>query len=122
VHANNLVQTEVSEAREEHKGKNATAIVAGAASPVRTPLAEPVFLYEAAKVPAETLQLFRMEVRNGNREVSPSKRTDHPLRLVVTSLGGHLYRIEVNENVGLENGEYSLSPNGSNAVFCFAIY
>jgi hypothetical protein len=122
LHADNLVQTEVTEAREEKKGKSETAYISGAASPVRTPLAEPIFLYESGKVAPESLQLFRLEVKNGNREVALTKRGGRPLRLMVTPLAGRLYRIEVDENLGLENGEYSLSPNGSNAAFCFAVY
>ena len=123
VHADNLVETEVTTAREERKGKNATAYIAGAASPVRTPMAEPIFLYEFGKIPAESLQLFRLEVKGGNREVSLSdRRGGRPLRLMLKQLSGRLYRIEVNEGLGLENGEYSLSPNGSSAVFCFAVY
>jgi hypothetical protein len=42
------------------------------------------------------------------------------VHLVVTPLENHLYRIEVDEP--LENGEYALSPNGDNRVFCFQIY
>ena len=124
VHADNLIETEVGEAREEHHGKSdVTYIIPGANSPVRTPLAEPIFLFEAEKISPESIGLYRMEVRKGNREVVTSeKRRMHPLRLMVTPLGGHLYRIEVNENLGLENGEYSLSPQGSNAVWCFQVY
>jgi hypothetical protein len=39
---------------------------------------------------------------------------------LVTPLGGHLYKIEADEH--LDDGEYSLSPNDSNTVFCFAVY
>ncbi len=126
MHADNLIETEVSEAKEEKRGKDDTAyIVPGTASPVRTPLAEPIFLLESEKVVPDTLGLFRMEVKSGNREVviSPKqKRSAKPLRLMVTKLEGHLYRIEVNEGLGLEDGEYSLSPQGSNQVFCFSVY
>jgi len=31
-----------------------------------------------------------------------------------------LYRLEVNES--LENGEYGLTPEGANQVFCFQVY
>ncbi len=124
LHADNLVQTEVGMATEEKRGKSDSSYtIAGAASPARTPLAEPIFLFEADKITAESLQLFRLDVKNGNREVSMGKRrATHPLRLTVKPLGDRLYRIEVNEGLGLENGEYSLSPEGSNAVFCFEVY
>ncbi|HEX8984863.1 MAG TPA: hypothetical protein VF767_05515 [Bryobacteraceae bacterium] len=126
MHADNLLETETAEAREQKRGKDDVAyIVAGAASPVRTPLAEPIFLFESDKIAPESLGLFRMEVRGGNREVVVSqkqKRNARPLRLMVTRIEGRLYRVEVNEGLGLENGEYSLSPQGSNTAFCFAVY
>jgi hypothetical protein len=68
--------------------------------------------------------LYRFDVRRGRREVvlptRPGKNAPRPFRTVVTPLEGKLYRIEANE--ALENGEYSLSPDGSNQVFCFQVY
>ena len=43
-----------------------------------------------------------------------------PLHLSVNKVDGRLYRVEASEP--LENGEYSLSPNDSNKVFCFEVY
>ncbi|MCX7602464.1 MAG: hypothetical protein N2036_00165, partial [Bryobacteraceae bacterium] len=43
-----------------------------------------------------------------------------PVFLLVTMLEPGLYRVEVNEP--LEDGEYCLSPEGSNDVFCFSEY
>ena len=43
-----------------------------------------------------------------------------PVRISVTHLDGKLYKIEADEEI--ENGEYALSPNGSNIVFCFEVY
>lgn len=67
-----------------------------------------------------------MDVRGRNREVvSPEKRRKcgpRAYRLMVTRLADKLYRVEVSENLGLENGEYSLTPPGSNDVFCFEVY
>jgi hypothetical protein len=124
VHADNLIPTEAGEAREDRHGKSdAVYTISGAASPARTPLAEPIFLFESDKIAPESLQLFRLEAKGGNREVVMGKRkSGHPLHLAVKPLGGRLYRIEVNEGLGLENGEYSLSPESSNTVFCFAVY
>jgi hypothetical protein len=125
MHADNLVETEAGEAREETHGKNETTyVVSGATSSARTPLAEPIFLFESAKIPPESLQLYRLEVKNGNREIeiSQKKKSSRPLRLMVTRLDNRLYRIEVNEGLGLEDGEYALSPTGSNTVFCFEEY
>jgi hypothetical protein len=125
MHADNLIETESGEAREESRGKSEKGyIITGARSPARTPLAEPIFLFESEKIAPESLGLYRLEVKGGNREVvfSQKKRGPHALRLTVTRLGERLYRLEVNEGLGLENGEYSLSPSGSNAVFCFEVY
>ena len=43
-----------------------------------------------------------------------------PLKILINPLGDRLYRIDVNET--LEIGEYCLSPNGANQVFCFQVY
>jgi hypothetical protein len=125
LHADNLVETEVTEARQQKRRNEDVYTVSGAASPARTPLAEPIFLLRSEKLAPDSLDLFRFEVRGGNREaVFPEnkKRGPRPLRLVFTRLAEKLYRIEVSENLGLENGEYSLTPRGSNQVFCFAVY
>jgi hypothetical protein len=125
LHADTLVETEAGQAREQPRGKDEVAyIVSGASSPARTPLAEPIFLIEADKIAPESLGLYRMEVKNGNREVliSRKKRGARPLRMMVTRIEGRLFRVEVNEGLGLETGEYSLSPQGSNDVFCFQVY
>ena len=120
VHADNLIPTEAGEAKQE---KGDTYAVAGAASSARTPLAEPIFLLQADKVSAESLELYRLEVKNGRREITLSGKRrggSRPLHLQVTKLERNLYRIEAAET--LENGEYSLSPSGSNRVFCFEVY
>jgi hypothetical protein len=39
---------------------------------------------------------------------------------MVNRLENGLYRVEVNEYI--ENGEYCLSPEGSNKSFCFTTY
>jgi len=122
-HAENLIPTEASEAKEE-KGKkdDITYAVAGAASPVKMPLASPIFLLLSEKLSPESLQLFRLESRNGRREliVSP-KKPGKAIRVTVTKLSADgLYRIEVGDS--LEAGEYSLSPTDSNQVFCFQVF
>src|SRR5437588_9007206 len=65
-HAENLVPTEASEAKEE-KGKKdeITYVIAGAASTARTPLASPILLLQTDKLKAESLQLYKLETRNG---------------------------------------------------------
>ncbi|MBI1787240.1 MAG: hypothetical protein HYR60_06770 [Acidobacteria bacterium] len=125
VHADNLVQTEVSEAREETRNKEDLAyVVQGASSPAKTPLAGPIFLLQSEKIQPDRLQLYRFEAKSGHREVFFSKRKGNKsarsLRLSFVRLAQDLYRIEVIDS--LENGEYSLSPEGSNQVFCFQVY
>jgi hypothetical protein len=124
VHANHLVETELGEAREQGGKKDTTYTIPGAASPAKTPLAEPIFIVDAKTLVPDQMELYRLEVKNGQREVVMSQKRRHspagPFHLIVTRLGDRLYKIEVDEL--LENGQYSLSPNGSNRVFCFEIY
>jgi hypothetical protein len=125
VHADNLIPTEATDAKEESAKKDDTTYtVSGTSSSARTPLAEPIFLIEAGKVLPDRLELYRWEVKNGHRELSMSKAKrkggSRPLHLAVTRVDGNLYRVEASEP--LENGEYSLSPTDSNRVFCFEVF
>ena len=125
LHANTLVETEAAEAREENKKGDVTYVIAGDSSPARTPLAEPVFILDAQNLVPERIELYKLDVRNGRREVTLSQKRrgkggPRPIHLSVTRLGGHLYRVEADEH--LDNGEYSLSPSDSNKVFCFEVY
>jgi len=120
-HAESLIPTEAADAKEEKKKDDILYIVDGANSPVKTPLASPIFLLQTAKLAPERLQLFKLDSRNGHREILFSPK--HPpkaIRVEVTRLAPDLYRIEVNES--LEPGEYSLSPEGTNQVFCFQVF
>jgi hypothetical protein len=120
VHADNLLPTEALEAKSE----SGVYTVPGAASSARTPLAEPIFLIESDKVLPERLELYRWDVKGGHRELAASKgkrkSASRPLHLSVNKLDGRLYRVEASEP--LDPGEYSLSPNDSNKVFCFQVY
>ena len=122
VHASNLIPTEVAEAQQEGKN-NDTFSVSGASSPVRTPVAEPIFLLRSEKIKADALELYRFEVKGGRRQLTLSRKRKEgsgPFHLSITKLDKDLYRVEADE--ALDNGEYSLSPSGSNAVFCFQVY
>src|SRR6266849_5110892 len=104
MHANNLVETEAGQAREEKRKNDSTYIVNGASSPARTPLAEPVFIVDARQIAPERLELYKLEVKNGNREVSISSKAHRggsKLYLTVTKLSGRLYKIEA--STPLEN-------------------
>jgi hypothetical protein len=124
LHASTLIETEVAEARQENRKNDQTFSISGSASPARTPLAEPVFLIDSRQLAPDTLELYRLDVKGGNREVSTNSSRRHggsrALHLAVKQLSGHLYRVEADEP--LENGQYALSPNGENRAFCFEIY
>ena len=123
IHADSLVPTEALEAREQ-KGKKdqITYIVAGAASSAKTPLASPIFLIQTEEIEAGKLQLYKLEVKNGQREISFNKRKQ-PQAVIINATqvaSGGLYRVDVEQK--LQPGEYALTPEGSNKVFCFAVF
>src|SRR6266545_4036702 len=74
VHADNLVATEVAEAKEEKRKDDLLYVVAGAASPVKTPLAAPILLMQAEKLQPERLQLFKLDSKGGQREILFSRK------------------------------------------------
>jgi len=120
-HADNLIATEAAEAKEEKKKDEVIYVIPGANSPARTPLATPIFLIQADKLVPDHLGLYRLESKGGHREVSASpKKPMKAYRVVVSRLTGNLYKIEVDET--LDPGEYSLSPDNSNQVFCFQVF
>jgi hypothetical protein len=124
LHADHLVPTEVGNAREDSRKGETAFVISGASSSARTPISEPIFIVDAQQIAADRMEMYRLEVRNGNREATFSKSKkkggSRPIHVLVTRLGDRLYRIEADEP--LENGEYSLSPSDSNKVFCFEIY
>lgn len=123
IHADNLVPTESLEAKQDERRNEVTYIIPGASSSAHTPLASPAFLIQTDQIIADRLQLFKLQVKGGQREVLFTRRKKlvaRPIRLNVTRLDDKLYKIEVDEM--LDNGEYSLTPADSNQVFCFQIY
>ena len=123
LHASKLVQTEVVEAKQEDDKDETTFAIAGASSSAKTPLAEPIFLLLSDKMSPERLELYRLDVKNGRREVTinqKKRRGPQPLRMSITRVADRLYRLEAAET--LENGQYSLSPNDSNQAFCFEVF
>jgi hypothetical protein len=124
VHADNLIPTETGEAKEEGKKNDPVYSFAGASSPARTPLAEPIFIIDADSIKPDSVELYRMDVKSGHREVKVSggskRYGNKALRLQVTKLDRGLYKLEASET--LEPGQYALSPTGSNHVFCFEVY
>jgi hypothetical protein len=126
LHASKLLETEVLQAKEEDAGKVFRATISGAASPVRTPLPEPIFLIETDKIQSSSLQLFRLAAKGGSRVLelpknpNDAKDGQRPIHMTTEKVNGSLYRVEVGEV--LENGEYCISPSGSSQVFCFQVY
>ncbi len=124
LHASNLIPTDAGEAREENRKDQTIAVVPGATASAKTPLAEPIFIMKTDKLSADRMGAYKMEVKNGNREVviggKKAKKIGPPIYLNVTRLADNLYKIEVDQI--LENGQYTLSPEGSNQVFSFEVY
>jgi hypothetical protein len=128
-HASDLLPVEMLEAKEEKKGDAITYVLEGASSPVSTPLASPIFLMVADKLPPESLELYKLETRNGRREITMSpKKPGRAIRVEISRLtNDQLWRLEVNES--LEPGEYAFTPGanerqgwkGSDQVFCFQV-
>jgi hypothetical protein len=123
IHADALVPTEATEAKEENRKDEITYVIEGASSPVATPLASPAFLIRADQLVPDKLQLYKMEAKNGRRELLFSRKKKpiaRPINCTVTRVGDNLFKLEVDGSLG--NGEYSISPDGSNQVFCFRVY
>ena len=123
LHASTLVETEMVTAQEEKKKNDNIYFVPGTSAKARTPLAEPIFLIRTEKLDAERLELYRLEAKNGRREVIfPEKKKGgpRPFPLSVRKLSAGLFRVEAAAT--LENGQYALTPSGSNTVFLFEVY
>ncbi len=123
LHASELISTEVLEAKQEDKKNESVYLLPGATSPAKTPLAEPIFLMEADKLNPERMDLWRLDTKGSQREITISRKTGknpRNFRVLVSRIEGRLYKIEVAQ--ALENGEYSLSPTDSNQAFCFTVY
>jgi hypothetical protein len=121
VQAGSLVETEQGTAQPREDANQTTYIVPGANSPVKTTAAIPAIVIDVSKIDLQSLQFFRLESRDGHREIVFPKRAKppRPVPMVTTRLGGSLFKLEAADD--LPKGEYSLTPQGSNAVFCFAV-
>jgi hypothetical protein len=120
-HASTLVATEPGQAKEDKVKQDTIYSVAGTASAARTPLASPIFIFRSEKITPEKFGLYQFEIKNGRREITfGPKKQPRPIHVEVVRLDKDLYKLEAVES--LEPGEYSLSPEGSNQVFCFQVY
>lgn len=123
LHADTLIETEVAGASQSSSKNDDVFSVPGETSSARTPLAEPIFLLAADKLSPESLGLYQFEVSKGRRQISIGRKRGKGAKVFHTSvrnLGPGLFRIEAAEY--LENGEYSLSPEGENVAFCFTVF
>jgi hypothetical protein len=124
VHADNLVETDAGEAKEEKRKDDTIAVLDGTTAKARTPIAEPMFLLKSEKILPDKMEAYKLLAKDGRREViigsKKTKNVQRPIYLALTKLDDRLYRIEVDEP--LENGEYCLTPQGSNTTFAFSIY
>ena len=123
-HASKLIPLETGMMKEESVKKDESVMVMnGANSPTRTPLAEPIFLFVSERLDPMRLELYKIETKNGRREIKFKKKGPNgprPYKIMVNPLGGKLFRIDVNET--LDNGQYCFSPTGGDQVFCFEVY
>jgi hypothetical protein len=123
IHADVLVPTEATEAKEEPRKDDIIFVVDGATSSAATPLASPAFLIRTDQLVADKLEVYKLESKNGRREILFShkkKQVARPVSCTASRVGDDLYKLEV--DVSLAKGEYSITPSGSNQVFCFRVY
>ena len=123
VHADNLIETESNVAVEQQIKKELFYQVQNPSSGVSTPMARPEFVVLTNDMDPHGLRLYAFELNNGNREIMFRKKKKIVARsyfLSVENLGEGTFRIRTDDV--LENGEYCLTPDGSNKVFCFTVY
>jgi hypothetical protein len=120
-HADHLVATEAVTPKAEKKNTETVYTMVGGSSSAKTPLALPVFLVLTDKLVPERLGLYRLQVKDGHRELAlTGNKEPEAIRIEVKRLDGKLYWIEVGDS--LDPGEYALSPEGSTQAFCFQVF
>ena len=124
--AQDLVPTEAFDAKTEKskegkKDAETTYWVPGEHSSAKTPLASPIFVMKEDTLAVERLAVYPFEIKNGRREITFSrKKQTKPYTLTLKKLGDALYRLEIDQS--LPPGEYAMTPNGADQVYCFAVY
>lgn len=124
-HADKLIELDQGTAQQTDRKNDTLYTMAGAAAQAKTPMPEPIFLINAENLNPERLSLYRVEVgKSGNRELIipnvPKKNSTRPIRMTADRLERTIWKVEVQEF--LENGEYCISPEGENKVFCFGVF
>ena len=123
IHGSEIRPLEQAEAREEVAKTQLRYWIAGTSAAVKTPLAAPEFLFDSATIDPRDLELYGFEVSGGRRELLYRKKKKvvaEPYFLNLEGIEGRVVRIRI--NASLAPGEYGLTPNGSNAVFTFAVF
>lgn len=123
IHASSLVEIEQSEATEQRKKNELVYTVPGANSGVQTPLASPELLFQSENIDPRDLAFFRFASVKGRRELLYQKKKKikaEPIRISLYPVEEGLVKIRVDDS--LPAGEYCLTPNNSNAVFCFSVF
>jgi hypothetical protein len=117
-----LIPMETAEARDQKEKNGTLMVIAGAESPVKTPLSLPIFILKAEKLAPDRLQLFKLDVKDGHREfLSGGANPPDVLHMEVARLSADgLCRIAVSDP--LEAGEYVLLAEGVRQVFCFQVF
>ena len=122
IHATSLVEVEQNDAVPEEDKKQLIYYVPGASSGVTTPLGFPEFLFTPEQIDPRSLELYRFEPVNGRREIlirKKKKTVARPYFIDVFPHADGVMRIRVDGS--LSPGEYCLTPNGSDKVFCFTV-
>ena len=120
-HATSLIATEPEEAKEEKTKDDVLYTVDGANSSAKTPLALPIFIIKADKLNPASLQMYRLESKDGHRQLTASaKKNAEPIHVEVTRVGADIYKLDVYN--GLDAGEYALTAEGWKQMFCFQVY
>ena len=123
LHANSLIETESNVASEHNTKKTLSYRVANPSSGVNTPMARPEFVILVNHLSPYHLKLYGFESKPEHREIllrKKKKNVAQPYFLSIDQLDTTVFHIRVDDV--LENGEYCLTPDNSNKVFCFAVY
>jgi hypothetical protein len=79
---------------------------------------------KADKIDPDRIALYKFDARGGRREVLiprvVKRNSLRPIRISVVKLSDRLFKLEAQEFCDI--GEYCLSPEGSNQVFCFSVF
>lgn len=123
IHGNDLRELDQTKAVEEEIKNQLRFWIPGTVSTVKTPLAAPEFLLDSKDLDPRDLRLYGFEVEKGRRELLYRKKKKivaEPYFLQLDGIEARVVRIRI--SASLPPGEYGLTPDGSDAVFTFAVF